>query len=782
MSKIVTKEIDLNGRKLKLETGKLAQQADSAVVASWGETIVLATVTTKPLAEDIGYFPLSVEFVEKHYAGGRISSSRFIKREARPTDQAVLTGRLIDRSIRPLFPKDFKNEVQVIVTVLSIDLVNQPEVLGLIAASAALSISSVPWNGPLAGIRVGAKGDQFTVNPTVEELTTMDLDLLIASGKERVAMIEAGANQVADQIVFEGIKQAHAAAQPVIVLIEEFTKEAGKEKQTYSLLAAEIEESLLKEVKKIAHEKIEAALFDTEHAWHEATGDLIKSDLAKQYKEVLTPQIVSGVFDKVAKEIMHETVLANGKRTDGRKMDEVRPLSMEVGLLPRTHGSAVFQRGDTQVMSIVTLGPAALAQTLEGMYAESKKKFMHHYNMSINPFSVGEVKRIAAPNRRDVGHGALVEKALQSVIPVGDEFPYAIRIVSEVLAANASTSQAALCASTLALLNAGVPIKAPVAGIAMGLFSDGDKFQVITDMRAIEDFYGEMDFKVAGTLTGVTAIQMDTKLDGLTFEIIEEALKQGASARAFIIDAMSKVIEKPAAMSQYAPKIEVTHIKPEEIGMLIGPGGKNINGIIAATGAQVDVEDDGTVMVSSTSDEAIKGALSMIEGMFKKVEVGEEYEGKVVRLAPFGAFVEILPGKDGLVHVSEMSTGYVEKPEDVVSEGQVVKVRVKGVDAEGKISLSMLFGADIKPETERGPREGGGDRGPSRGGFGGGDRGSSRGFGSKPSGGFGNRSSSSRPSFGGSRPSFGGSRGGFGSRPSGGGNRDRGGSRGGFNR
>lgn len=814
MNKIITKEIDLNGRPLKFETGKLALQADAAVVASWGDTIVLATVATKPLKEDIGYFPLSVEFVEKHYAGGRISSSRFIKREARPTDNAVLTGRLIDRSIRPLFPKDFKNEVQVIITVLSVDPQNQPDILGLIAASAALTISSVPWNGPLAGIRVGSKDGNFTVNPTQEELDTMDLDLVVAAGREKVAMIEAGAKQVSDEIVFEGIKQAHAAAQPVIDMINDFAKEAGKPKLEYSALTQEIEDALLQEVKKIAHEKIEKALFDTEHAWHEATGDLIKADLAAQYKEVLTPQIVSGIFDKVCKEIMHETVLVKGKRVDGRGMTDVRPLSMEVGLLPRAHGSALFSRGDTQVLSIATLGAAALAQTLEGMYAEHKKRFMHHYNMSINPFSVGEVKRIAAPNRRDVGHGALVERALEGVIPTLEEFPYAIRVVSEVMAANASTSQAALCASSLALLAAGVPLKASVAGIAMGLLSEGEKFQVITDMRAIEDFYGEMDFKVAGSVNGVTAIQMDTKLEGLTFPIIEEALKQGKQAREFILAAMDKVVGEPAEMSKYAPKIEVTHIQPDQIGMLIGPGGKNINGIIAKTGAQIDIEDDGTVMISSTSQEAINAAMETVNGMFKKVEVGEEYEGKVVRLAPFGAFVEILPGKDGLVHVSEMSTGFVEKPEDVVAEGQMVKVRVKGVDEMGKISLSMLFGDDIKPESDRGPREpreGGEDRGPRTGGFGGdrggsrggfgGDRGGSRGGFGSPRGAAGGRSSGGRSSggFGGSRSSGersgfnrGGDRStdsrptGFGSRPGGfnrsGGNRDRGGSRGGFSR
>ena len=794
MKKVITKELDLNGQKLKLETGKLALQADASVVASIGETVVLATVATKPLAQDIGYFPLSVEFVEKHYAGGRISSSRFIKRETKPTDEAVLTGRLIDRAIRPLFPKDFKNEVQVIVTVLSVDASNDPDTIGFIAASAALSISSIPWSGPLGAVRVSEREGQFVINPIREELENMDLDLIVAASKTKIAMIEAGAKQVPDELILEGIKKGHEASQPIIDLIEEFAKEAGKEKQTYSLLAEKIEDALFEEVKKLAHERIEKALFDTEHPWHEATADVIKAELGKKYEEVLTPEVVSGIFDKACKEIMHQTVLVEGKRVDGRGMEEVRELGMEAGFLPRTHGSALFQRGDTQVLSIATLGPISLSQTLEGMYAESQKRFMHHYNMAINPFSVGDVKRITGPSRRDIGHGALVERALEAVIPSKEEFPYAIRVVSEVLAANASTSQAALCGASLALLNAGVPLKEPVAGIALGLLSGEKKFQVITDMRAIEDFYGDMDFKVAGTKNGVTAIQMDTKLEGLTFEIIEEALRQGKKAREFILSEMNKVIPGPGEISQYAPKIEVTHIQPDQIGMLIGPGGKNINGIIAKTGAQIDIEEDGTVMVSSVNEESIQAAMASIQGMFKKVEVGEVYEGKVVRLAPFGAFVEILPGKDGLVHVSEMSTGYVSKPEDVVSEGQVVKVRVKGVDAEGKISLSMLFGDDIKPDSDRGGggsdrgggsygggREGGGER---RGGFG--DRGGSRGgFGASRSGGFGSRGGS-RPSSGGfgasrgsSRGGFGGSRGGSGFGRSSGGN--RGGSRG-FNR
>ncbi len=785
MSKVIHKEIDLNGRKLKLETGKLAMQADAAVLVSWGETVILATIATQPLAQDIGYFPLSVEYVEKHYAGGRISSSRFIKREARPTDEAVLTGRLIDRSIRPLFPKSFKNnEVQVIITVLSIDQINDPDLLGLIGASAALSISSVPWNGPIAGVRVGEKEGKLMVNPLLSEMAGSSMDLLVAAGRNKTVMIETEGKEVDDKIVFEGIKEGFAACQPIIDLIEEFTKEAGKTKQVIPQLEEKLEEALMSEVTKITKERIEAALFDNEHPWHEATGDLIKKQLAIQYAENLTPQIISGIFDKVAKEILHETVLQKGKRVDGRAMDEYRKLDMEVGLLPRTHGSGLFQRGDTQVLSVVTLGAPSLAQTLDGMEGERKKRFMHYYNMGINPFSVGEVKRIGAPNRRDVGHGSLVEKALTAVIPSQDKFPYAIRVVSEVLAANASTSQAAICASVLALLNAGVPLVEPVAGIAMGLFSDDKKVQVVTDMRAVEDFYGEMDFKVAGTKNGITAIQMDTKLEGLTFEIIETALEMGKKARIEILQEMAKVISSVGVLSPHAPKVEILHIKPEEIGLLIGTGGKTINGLIAKTGAAIDIEDDGTVMVSGVNSEGVDQALEAIAGMFKSFTVGEELTGKVVRLAPFGAFVELSPGKDGLVHISQMAPGHVEKPEDIVSEGQEVKVRVTDVSPEGKIGLSMLFGADIKPESESRPRSSGGFR-PSGGGFnreGGGER---RPYSSRPrSGGF-----SDRPRFGsgggGSRGGFGRSSGsarGFGGRSSSGSRGGDRGDRGGFDR
>ncbi|MFH0937453.1 MAG: polyribonucleotide nucleotidyltransferase [Candidatus Daviesbacteria bacterium] len=741
MAKIVKKEIDLNGRTLTLQTGLLAQQADAAVKAQWGDTVVLATVATQPLAEDMGYFPLSVEYVEKYYAGGRITAQRFIKRETRPPEDAILAGRAIDRAIRPLFPHDFTNEVQIIINVLSYDGENDPVVLGFIATSAALSISSVPFNGPVGVVRLGRLNGEWVVDPKLSDYDNLDLNLFVASTKEKVVMIETEAKEVEDSVVFEGIKKAHQEGQQIIDLIADFAKETAKPKLEYLNLAESLEEAVLKEVEKEIRDRIEKTLSDPKTPWHEATGDMIKEELTLKYTETLSPVILRGIFDKVAKEIMHDLILNQGKRVDGRKFDEVRPIEIQTGLLPRVHGSAVFARGSTQILSTTTLGPLSLSQTLEGMAGEKTKKFMHHYNMSINPFAVGEVSRIGSPNRRDIGHGALVEKSLVNVLPDEKEFPYAVRVVSEVLAANASTSMASVCAATLSLLNAGVSLKNPVAGIALGLFSDegdpstrsarsGQGFQVITDMQAVEDFYGEMDFKVTGTALGVTAIQMDTKLQGLTFEIIEAALKQGEEARKFILEKMKETQPEAGQISQYAPKVEVTQISPEDIGTLIGPGGKNINAIIARTGAQIDIEEDGRVMISSTDEEAIKKALAEVEGMFKKVDVGEVFEGKVVRIVPFGAFVEIAPGKDGLVHVSQMAKERVENPEDIVSMGQTIKVRVTDVDQAGKIALSMLFGEDVKPESEGRPQ---------RGGFG---RGS---FGNRPF----DRGHSGRPSFGG---------------------------------
>lgn len=703
MSKIIAKEIDLDGRKLTLETGKLANLTDASVVATWGETVVLVTVATQPTHEPLNYFPLSVEYVEKYYAGGRITAQKFIKREARPSEDSILSGRAIDRAIRPLFLQDFSHEVQVMVTVLSFDGENDPATLGLIGASAALSISSIPWKGPLGATKLGEADDKFIFNPTLAEVEHFSMDLTVVSTKDKVVMIEAEGKQVPDELIVDAVKLAHEHNQLIIKLINEFTKEAGKAKEQYTPVSETIDESLLAEVKRVAKEKIESALFDTDTPWHEATGAIIKKELITAYAQQLTHLQLETIFDKLAKEIMNDTVLNKGKRVDGRAMDEMREIEIETGILPRTHGSAIFKRGDTQILSVVTLGPLSASQTLESMAGESHKRFMHHYNMSINPFSTGEVKRIAAPNRRDIGHGNLVERSLVNVLPSEDDFPYAIRVVSEVLSANASTSMASVCSSSLALLNAGVKIE-PVAGVAMGLLSADKGFQLITDMRAVEDFYGEMDFKVSGTKGGITAIQMDTKLQGLSFDIIEQALTMAKAARLTILDQINQVVPQADEISQYAPKIEVIHIRPEEIGLLIGTGGKNINSIIARTGAQVDIEDDGTVMVSSTDEQAIKKAVEAISGMFASIEVGQIFDGRVVKLVPFGAFVEIMPGKEGLVHVSQMAPYRVERPEDITQVGQVVHTRVTEVSPDGKIALSMLFGEDQKKVSERRPR------------------------------------------------------------------------------
>lgn len=704
--KIITKETELAGRKLVLETGRLAKQAESAVLATWGETVVLVTVATKPITEDPGYFPLSVEYVEKYYAGGRITAQKFIKRETRPSDKAVLSARAVDRAIRPLFPKDFRNEVQVIITTLSFDGLNNPAVLGFIGTSAALAISAIPWDGPIGVCHIGVSKGQVSIFPNLDEEGEAELTLVVSSTKEKVMMIEAQAKQIDDKEIFSHIKTAHEEQQQLIDFILSFIKEVGIQKHKPNPISDEIGSKLLSKVQTEVKESIEKALFDKDHTWHESTTDFIKQELALKYSENLTPVAISYIFDKAAKEIMNEVVLKKGKRVDGRAMDEVRDIQIVLGLLPRTHGSALFQRGDTQVLSVATLGPLSASQTLEGMEGERLKRFMHHYNMSINPFSTGDVKRIGAPNRRDIGHGDLVERSITGVLPKEEDFPYAVRVVSEVLAANASTSMASVCASTLALLNAGVDIE-PVAGIALGLLSDsesgGEKFQIITDMQAVEDFYGEMDFKIAGTKSGITGIQMDTKLHGLTFAIIEEALNDGKKAREFILEKIHQAAPEKKELSKYAPKIKITHIKPEEIGLLIGSGGKTINGLIARTGAQIDIEDDGTVMISSTNEESISQALAAVEGMFKSVNMGDVFDGKVTKITNFGAFVEIAPGKEGLVHISQIAPYRVNNPEDIVSLDQVVHVRVTSVDPQGKVGLSMLFGDDRKPDLERRP-------------------------------------------------------------------------------
>jgi len=734
--KIITKTAEIAGKTLTLEVGRFAEQASAAVLAKYGETMVLATVTASSKETTLDYFPLSVEYVERLYAGGRIKGSRWVKREGRPTDDAVLAGRVIDRSIRPLFPKSYNHDVQVVITVLSVDGVNDPDVLGLVATSAAIAISPVPWNGPIAGVRVGYIKDAesgtgaFIVNPTVLEQETSEFDFIVSSSREKVVMLEGGFCETPEAVVYDAVLEAKKANGQIIDLIESLVKEVGKPK-TELKEVSEVDE-LKKKIEKDYRKEMDAAF--AKKAEKEFGGTEV-AELAKVISEAYGADYslkdIEGALDSLFKKQVKENVLMHGKRFDGRKIDEVRPIEIEVGILSRTHGSAMFKRGQTQALTVATLGTPSLEQLIESPMGEESKRYIHHYSMP--PYSVGETGRMGTPSRREIGHGALAERALMSVIPSEEEFPYTIRLVSEIMSSNGSTSMASTCGSTLALMDAGVPIKAPVAGISVGLMSDAKKFVLLTDILGIEDFSGDMDFKVAGTKNGITAIQLDIKIDGLTDEIVEGTLERAKTAREMILAKIEAVIATPrSAVSQYAPKVKVIKIPTERIGEVIGPGGKVIRNIIAVTGATVDVNDDGSVFISGTDAEGVQKAVDWVEGLTHDVQVGEEYEGPVKRILPFGAFVEILPGKEGMVHVSQMSTDYVDDPNAVVSLDQVVKVRVMEIDDMRRINLSMLFGEDAeKKSAERREQRGGGGGGRDhrggggrggRGGYGGGRR------------------------------------------------------------
>lgn len=727
--KIITKSADIGGRPLELEVGRFAEQANAAVLARYGDTMVLATVVASSKETSLDYFPLSVEYVERLYAGGRIKGSRWVKREGRPTDESVLAGRVIDRSIRPLFPKSYKHDVQVIVTVLSIDGANDPDVLGLVAVSAALSISSIPWSGPVGGVRMGyvksGEGDVGTLiaNPTAAEQANSDFDFIISSTKEHVLMLEGGFCETPDTIANDAVVKAKEVNKQIIELIEDLTKAVGKKKaevpettQTDEL-KAKIVNDYKKEMEDAFAKKAEKEFGGTEVA------ELAKT-IVEAYGTDYSVKAVEEALDALFKKQVRDNILTKGKRFDGRKIDEVRQIDAAVGLLPRTHGSAMFKRGQTQVLTIATLGTPSLAQLIESAAGEESKRYIHHYSMP--PYSVGETGRVGTPSRREIGHGALAERGLLAVIPSEEDFPYTIRLVSEVMSSNGSTSMASTCGSTLALMDAGVPIKSPVAGISIGLMTDKehhtDKYVLLTDILGIEDFAGDMDFKVAGTKNGITAIQLDVKVDALTDEMVKETFARAKMAREMILEKMLAVIpESRTALSQYAPKVTRVMIPVEKIGEVIGPGGKMIRQIIATTGATVDVEDDGTVMISGTNQDGVTKAVEWVQGLVKEVKVDEEYEGEVKRILPFGAFVEILPGKEGMVHVSQMSTGYVGDPNEVVKLGDKVKVRVMEIDDQHRVNLSMLFGEDAKAKPAE-SRSGGGDRG----GRGGGDRGGFR--------------------------------------------------------
>ncbi len=680
--KLVSKTLELAGRTLTLEVGRFASRATSAVFARYGDTSLLATVVlgNQDLKKD--YFPLSVEYQERLYAGGRIKGSRWVKREGRPTDAEVLSGRLIDRSIRPLFPKNLKNEVQVIITVLSVDTANDADVLGLVATSAALAISPIPWNGPVAAVRMGLAGGQLVLNPENGNRAGADLDLVVTSSDTVIPMIEAGANQVPEATVLEALKTGFTENKKIISLINGLVKEVGKDK--LPVPAKERNPELVSRVQKAAKNLQDEAEIEP----------LILSFDSKDQAEV--KEIVEELFSAT----FRKNILA-GKRADGRKLDEVRPLNVEVGVLPRVHGSAIFQRGETQALVVTTLGAPSLSQSLESAEGEDTKRYMHHYNFP--PFSTGETGRMGSPGRREIGHGALAEKALVPVIPAETDFPYAIRVVSEIMSSNGSTSMASTCGSTLSLMDAGVPIIAPVAGISIGLVDN----QLLTDINGNEDHYGDMDFKIAGTQTGITAIQLDVKVPGLTLEVCEATFARAKIARTQILDAMLKVLpESRKQLSQYAPKIHVVTIPVDKIGELIGPGGKVIKKLMADFSVSIDVNDNGSVFVSGTDQDGVNNAIGWISSLGQEAKPGEIYEGTVARIQPFGAFVNILPGKDGLVHVSQMAQGFVADPNTIVHEGDKVRVWVIEIDAQNRISLSMLFDAAGQPLVKaREPRE-----------------------------------------------------------------------------
>ncbi|WP_090735477.1 polyribonucleotide nucleotidyltransferase [Paenibacillus sp. Mc5Re-14] len=682
-------EMQLGGRKLVLETGRLAKQANAAVKVSYGETVVLCTVTASREPKDLDFFPLTVNYEERLYAVGKIPGG-FIKREGRPSQKAILSSRLTDRPIRPLFPEGFRNDVQVLNLVMSVDQDCEPEIAAMIGTSAALSISDVPFNGPIGGVAVGRVNGQFVINPDIAQQNASDLYLVVAGTKDAIMMVEAEGDEIPEEVMLEAIMFGHDEIKNIVAVIEQLVQVAGKEKMQVKLHA--VDEKVNSEVRAYAADRlVKAVKIAEKHARQEAIDAVNEETVAHfeaQYIE--TPELLSDVSEvlyDIVKEEVRRLITHDKVRPDGRKLDEIRPIESDTSILPRTHGSGLFTRGQTQALSVCTLGALGDVQILDGIDLEETKRFMHHYNFP--PFSVGEARPLRAPGRREIGHGALGERALSKVIPSETEFPYTIRLVSEVLESNGSTSQASICASTLAMMDAGVPIKAPVAGVAMGLIKDGDHVSVLTDIQGMEDHLGDMDFKVAGTAEGVTAIQMDIKIDGIDRNILQDALKQAREGRLFILGKMMEAIQKPREqLSPYAPKIMTMHINPDKIRDVIGAGGKIINKIIEETGVKIDIEQDGRVFIASTNQEMNEKARSIIEGIVKEVVVGEIYIGTVKRIEKFGAFVEILPGKDGLVHISQLSTERVAKVEDVIAIGDTITVKVTEIDQQGRVNLS----------------------------------------------------------------------------------------------
>jgi len=674
----------VGGRSLIVETGKLANQADGAVTLRYGDTVVLVTACVSPNPREGGDFlPLTVDYEERHYAAGKIPGS-FIRRESRPSLDAILADRLCDRSLRPLFPKGFRNEIQVVITVLSADQENDPDILAISGASAALCISPIPFEGPIAAVRVGYVDNELVLNPTFPQLAESPLDIVVAGTIDALVMIEAEAKEVPDSLVLEAIELGQRANQDTIKLQQRLIDACSKPKM--EIKSPETSPEVEKEVAAIAGARLGDIVFMHKAERIESLAAL-EDDLCQKLEDRFLPQEIGYALEALLKNEVRTQILDHGKRIAGRGVNEVRPISCEVGLLPRTHGSSLFTRGGTQILSTTTLGPSRKEQLIDTISPEETKRFMHHYNFP--PFSVGEVRRLGSPGRREIGHGALAERALVPVIPNEEDFPYTIRLVSEALSSNGSTSMGSVCASSLSLMDAGVPIKAPVSGVAMGVIAEGDKYVLLTDIEGLEDAYGNMDFKVAGTADGITALQMDIKLKGMPYEVIAQALKQAKDARMFILDKMNQTISSSRPeLSKYAPRMYKITIDPDKIGTVIGPGGKMIRSIQDETKTTIDIENDGTVMIGATDEESARKAIGIIEDLTKDVEVGAIYTGKVTRIISIGAFVEILPGKEGMVHISELADHRVPSVEDEVKVGDEIMVKVTEIDRMGRINLS----------------------------------------------------------------------------------------------
>lgn len=691
--------IEWAGRTLTVEHGQLAKQAGGAVLIRYGDTVVLSTATASKEPKNLDFFPLTVNYEERLYAVGKIPGG-FIKREGRPSEKAILASRLIDRPIRPLFADGFRNDVQVISMVMSVDQNCSSEMAAMFGSSLALCVSDIPFEGPIAGVIVGRIDGQFIINPTVEQAEQSDIHLSVAGTKDAINMVEAAANEVPEEVMLEAIMHGHQEIKRLIEFQEKIVAEIGKEKRDIPLY--EINSEIEATVRNMCEVELNKAIQVQEKHAREDAIKVVKNEVLAKYEseeaDADTLKQVKQVLDKLVKAEVRRLITVEKVRPDGRKADEIRPLSSEIGLLPRTHGSGLFTRGQTQALSVCTLGALGDVQILDGLGLEEEKRFMHHYNFP--QFSVGETGPSRGPGRREIGHGALGEKALEPILPDEKDFPYTIRLVSEVLESNGSTSQASICASTLAMMDAGVPIKAPVAGIAMGLVKSGEHYTVLTDIQGMEDHLGDMDFKVAGTSKGVTALQMDIKIEGLSRAILEEALQQAKTGRMQILGSMLATIAQPkSALSQYAPKILTMSINPDKIRDVIGPSGKQINKIIEETGVKIDIEQDGTVFISSINEEMNKKAKKIIEDIVREVEVGQMYLGKVKRVEKFGAFVEIFAGKDGLVHISELAEERVGKVEDVVAIGDEILVKVTEIDKQGRVNLSRK--AVLKEQKEK---------------------------------------------------------------------------------